>query len=61
MKKINDKLFQFGSQPTHEQIDFFNKHGILQFKGFIDKYTVGLFLQEIKQVEDELLTADVKK
>ncbi|MFT3700767.1 MAG: phytanoyl-CoA dioxygenase family protein [Agriterribacter sp.] len=61
MEKINNVLFQFGTAPTAEQIDFFNKHGILQFKNFIDKPTVALFLKEIKKVEDELLATDTRK
>src|SRR6185312_6312816 len=61
MKKVNNQIFEFGKDLTQEQIDFFNKHGILQFKNFIDKPTVALFLSEIKRVENELLSADVKK
>lgn len=61
MNKINELLFHFGDSLTSEQVNFFNKHGILQFRNFVDKPTLALFLQEIKKVEAELLTSDIKK
>src|SRR6187399_2515239 len=46
---------------THEQLRYFDKHGIIQFKGFIDKDTVAAVLQEVKQVERHLLGKSIQK
>lgn len=61
MSNINKLVFQFGDSLTAEQKNSFNQHGVLQFKNFINKATVADFLQEIKNVENQLLQDNVQK
>ncbi|MFD1143727.1 phytanoyl-CoA dioxygenase family protein [Larkinella insperata] len=53
--------FQFGQQLTREHRQFFKQHGVIHFKNFVQRETVGLFLREIQKVENHLLTNEVKK
>ena len=61
MGTINNSLFHFGDTVTTEQKNFFHKHGILQFRKFIDKATVAAFIDEINKVEQKLLTEGIQK
>jgi phytanoyl-CoA hydroxylase len=61
MSKLQIPGFQLEDKLTAEQINFFNQHGIIQFKHFIDRETVSLFLSEIDQVQKSLLENQVKK
>lgn len=61
MQKINNTVYRFGNTLTAEQIQFFKKNGILQFKQFIDRDKVQLFLQEIKKVEAYFLANGIQK
>jgi phytanoyl-CoA hydroxylase len=53
--------FYFSGSVTADQQEFFNQHGIIQFKQFIDKSTVSLFLKETGKVQHHLLQNDIKK
>lgn len=60
MQKLQIPFFQLGNKLSQEQLDFFNEHGVLQFRGFADEETVLLFLEEIKKVQKELLEKGTK-
>jgi len=60
MQKLQIPPFQLGKKLTQEQLDFFNEHGILQFRGFVDRETVSLYLNEVKKVQKELLEKETK-
>ena len=60
MEKLQIPKFQLGTKLTQEQLDFFKKNGILQFRSFVDRDTVNLFLSEIKRVQKELLEKNTK-
>lgn len=61
MQGINEHVFLFENVLSSEQVGFFNKHGFLQFRNFIDRFTIAAFLSEIKQVENTLLSTDTSK
>jgi phytanoyl-CoA hydroxylase len=61
MNKFKMPHFYFGESITNGQLEFFNKHGIIQFKNFIDKKTVLHFLKETEHVQKELLDSNIKK
>ncbi|MFT3702081.1 MAG: phytanoyl-CoA dioxygenase family protein [Agriterribacter sp.] len=61
MSNINTYVSRFGQSLTAEQKDTFKKHGVLQFKNFVDKETVKLFLNEVKNVEQHLLSSGTQK
>ncbi|MFT3703152.1 MAG: phytanoyl-CoA dioxygenase family protein [Agriterribacter sp.] len=61
MSNINSLVFEFCNSLNAEQKDSFNKYGVIQFKRFIDKQTVSLFLEEIHKVEQMLIASDIKK
>ena len=50
MKKWESN-FQLGETLTHEQLDFFEKHGVIMFRNFISKEKVQTFLSEINRLE----------
>jgi phytanoyl-CoA hydroxylase len=53
--------FQFERRVTEEQQRYFDKHGIIQFKGFVDKSTVGTLLKEVQSAERYLLNKGISK
>jgi phytanoyl-CoA hydroxylase len=61
MKKFEMPEMYFGNKITNEQLAFFNRYGIIQFKKFIDQPTVSLFLKEVEQVQNALLGSETKK
>jgi phytanoyl-CoA hydroxylase len=61
MEKLNIPAFQLGETLNTEQIDFFNKYGIVHFRHFIDKETISLFISEIDQVQHFLLQSQITK
>lgn len=60
-KKKAPRHFSFENTLTDEQLRYFNEHGIIQFKGFVDKATVAVFLQEVQDTERYLLNKGVSK
>lgn len=61
MKKFEYKTFHLGESLTKEQLDYFEKYGVIQFKNFINKETVALFLSELKNVESEWIAQGIEK
>jgi hypothetical protein len=53
--------FLFGKGLTGEQLQYFKEHGIIQFKGFVDRGTVSLFLAEMRKAELHLLERGTTK
>lgn len=60
MKKWESN-FQLGDTVTQEQIDFFDKHGVIVFRNFLDKDKVSLYLSELKRLESEWLSEKKEK
>jgi len=50
MKKW-DSHFQLGDTVTAEQLDFFDKHGVIVFRNFISKENVATYISEFKRLE----------
>ena len=61
MKKFESPRFSLSEKLTKEQIDFFDKYGVLHFRNFIGTESVQLFLSEIKRIERELLDKGLEK
>lgn len=61
MKKADQPVFRFEGHITSEQLQYFNKYGIIQFKQFIDKDTVRRFIRETDSVQHQLLRYDIRK
>ena len=61
MTKIECPLFQLGETITSEQLEFFDKNGIIIFRKFLPKETVALILKEILLVEQKWLSEGVQK
>ncbi|MDE3236757.1 MAG: phytanoyl-CoA dioxygenase family protein [Bacteroidota bacterium] len=55
MKKWNSN-FELGDALTTEQLDFFEKNGIIVFRNFLSKEKVHVYLEEIKRLEREWLS-----
>jgi phytanoyl-CoA hydroxylase len=55
------KKFRFDTRLTREQLDYFEKHGIIQFRGFVDKPIVADLLREIRATERYLLHKRITK
>lgn len=43
--------FQLGETLTHEQLNFFDKHGMIVFRNFISPEKISTYLEEIKRLE----------
>ena len=54
MKKW-DSHFQLGDTITAEQLDFFDKHGVIVFRNFISREKVNIFIDELKRLEQTWL------
>ena len=61
MRKIEYALFELGEKLRPEQLAFFDKHGFIHFKNFINRDTVQLFLSEVQRVEKEWLEQGIDK
>ena len=55
MKKWNCN-FELGNKLTEEQLDFFDKHGVIIFRNFINQEKVQLYLSELSRIEKEWLS-----
>lgn len=53
--------FTLSEKLSEEQINFFNQHGFIHFKNFINKDTVSSIVHASKEVERNWINADVKK
>lgn len=54
MKKW-ESHFQLGNTVTPEQIEFFDKHGVIVFRNFLSREKVDTYLSELKRLESEWL------
>ncbi len=61
MRKLEQPVFRLNGAVTQDQLDFFRKNGLIQFKNFVSKEKAKLFLSEIKRIETQLLTDGIKK
>lgn len=61
MKTNNQPVFHLGKTVTAPQLNYFQQHGIIQFKNFLDKESLSLILSEVAQVQDFLLRNQVQK
>ncbi|KFF15180.1 phytanoyl-CoA dioxygenase family protein [Flavobacterium hydatis] len=55
------KTFTLTEQLTNEQIAFFNEHGFIHFKKFINQETVSSIIDASKQVEQNWIENDLQK
>ena len=55
------KTFTLTEQLTNEQIAFFNEHGFIHFKKFINPETVSSIIDASKQVEQNWIENDLQK
>ncbi|MEH3114361.1 phytanoyl-CoA dioxygenase family protein [Pedobacter terrae] len=53
--------FNLSEKLSVEQVNFFNQHGFIHFKNFINNDTVTSIVQASKEVESAWIDADVKK
>jgi phytanoyl-CoA hydroxylase len=60
MDKKESNLFDLQAELTTEQQTWFRKHGVIQFRNFIDRPRVMTLLDEVAQVERYLLTHGIK-
>jgi len=54
-------VFRLDQSISDEQLAYFEKHGIIQFKNFISKETVALFINEVNEVQQYLLRHNIDK
>ena len=55
------KTFHFNKEITAEQLDFFDTHGYIHFKNFIDKDSLSNLVQEVGRVQHFLISNKIKK
>ena len=55
MKKIDSLNFPLEEKLTREQLDYFDKNGVIIFRNFISKETVQHFISEINRIERQWL------
>ncbi|RIV20448.1 phytanoyl-CoA dioxygenase [Fibrisoma montanum] len=61
MRKLNCPHFTLGESLTPDQRDFFNRHGVIIFRNFINPETVQLFIREVDRIEKQWLAEDRDK
>lgn len=61
MNKLQTPVFTLDTKLTKEQLDFFDKYGLIVFRNFINRDTVNLFLKETQRIEKEWLDQGVEK
>jgi phytanoyl-CoA hydroxylase len=61
MLKLECPRFVLGKKLTHEQLNYFDKNGVIIFKNFITKETVELFLKEINTLQQTWLAEGREK
>ncbi|MDJ1502090.1 phytanoyl-CoA dioxygenase family protein [Xanthocytophaga agilis] len=58
---LDSPVFVLENSLTESQKSFFHKNGIIQFKNFISRDTVNLFLREIHAIEKKWLDQKIEK
>ena len=61
MTKLECPDFILGDQLTQEQIDFFDRNGVLLFRGFLSESQVALCLSEVHRIERAWLSEGREK
>ncbi len=61
MKQLQTTTFTIEETITEAQLAFFNKHGFIQFKNFVNRQKVKELIREIEDVEYHFIINDVKK
>lgn len=55
MKKLDPPDFTLGDKLTKEQFNFFDKHGVIIFRNFLNAENIQLFRQELNRIEKQWL------
>lgn len=53
--------FEFSNPLTPEHIDFFERHGFIHFKDFISTHAIKVFQNEIKVINQKLISSNAEK
>src|SRR5438067_8832156 len=61
MKKLTVPYYELGTKLTKEQLEFFDKHGVIIFRNFISKEKVQEIIAETQRIEKEWLDAGIEK
>lgn len=61
MDKVIPNVFRLGKNLTNTHLQHFHTHGVIQFRNFIDKDTLALFIREVKSAEQYLLSNNITK
>ncbi|PSL47796.1 phytanoyl-CoA dioxygenase PhyH [Chitinophaga niastensis] len=61
MKTNNQPVFHLGEAVTDTHLAYFQKHGIIQFKNFLDKETLSVIHSEVQHVQQLLLRNSIQK
>jgi len=61
MKTTNQPVFRLSEGVTETHLDYFRQHGIIQFKGFLDKNQLSVVHNELQQVQELLLRNNIQK
>lgn len=61
MNKVIQGAFSLERNLTRAQLQYFHTHGVIQFKKFVDKDTLALFISEVKSTEHYLLSNGISK
>jgi phytanoyl-CoA hydroxylase len=61
MNRLQVPKYTLTDKLSQEQLDFFDKHGLIVFRNFISNETVHTFLNEIKRIEREWLDKGLEK
>lgn len=55
------QTFQFGETISKEQVDFFNQHGFIHFKGFLKHESLKEVVGAVEKVQQHLLQNQIEK
>lgn len=61
METNNQPIFHLNEGITNTHLAYFHKHGIIQFKSFLDKAKLAHILSEVEQVQELLLRNNIQK
>lgn len=61
MPVLESPYFSLGSELTEEQLNFFNKNGVIRFPNFLKKETVASIISEINRIDKEWLEEERTK
>src|SRR5690349_12941217 len=61
MNKLQVPTYSLSEKLNQEQLDFFDKHGLIIFRNFISRETVATFLKEIHRIEKDWLDQGLEK